>query len=329
MAVRIPQDTSYGLSQALIGVSPAPIISVRNPTVRDRAQLGQMWINRTTGLTFFLARIAGTTNTWYGAAAAAAAYTAAGLVTGGTGLLATTGAGNTTGAGLQVDANGANITGLTVITGSETVSGAILAGTSIAATTGPIASGGAITAATTATIGTGLTVTAGGATITAGGLTVTAGNAVITAGTFTVSAGLTTLAATTIVGAVAINAAGAAATRIGRAGTGLLELGNITGATSLHGLDVAVKVGDAAGVNEFQVLDSAAAKVASIDSNGNLFVAGDIEITNAGPQICTGVGAPGILVKPVGTIYIDSTGVTDATIYVRITGGTWEALSHI
>jgi hypothetical protein len=286
-----------------------------------------MWINRTTGLTFFLARIAATTNTWYAAAAAAAAYTAAGLVTAGTGLVATTGAGTPSGQGLHVVADGANITGLVDITGALTASGGanitgnIVGGGSVQATT-TVTAGGAITA------GTGLTVTAGGATITAGGLTVTAGNVVVTAGTFTMTAGLSTLKALTTVGAASINASGAAGTIIGRGGTGLLELGNITGATSLHGLDVILKLGDAAGANEFSITDSAAAEVASINSNGDMYIAGPIELGAGGPQICTGAGAPGALVKPIGSIYIDTAGVTDATVYVKIAAA-WEPLQHV
>jgi hypothetical protein len=323
MAVRIPSDTSYGLSQALVGVYPAPIVSTRNPTVADRGQLGQIWINRTTGIGFMLTRIAANANTWFATAAVASPLAAAATVTAGTGLIATTG-------GLTVVAGGADITGLVAITGALTASGGanitgnVVSGGSVQATT-TVTAGGAITA------GTGLTVTAGGATITAGGLTVTAGNATITAGTFLVAAGLTTLGAgLTLAGTVNINTASASPVHIARGGTGLLELGNIFGATSLHGLDIILKLGDAAGANEFSITDSAAAEVASINSNGDLYIAGPIELGAGGPQICTGAGAPAIgLVKPVGSIYIDTAGVTDATIYIRITGGTWEPLQHV
>lgn len=326
MAVRVPQDTSYGLSQALIGVTPSPIVSPRDPTSHDRAQLGQAWINRTSGTCFFLTRIAGTTNTWYAAAAAAAAYTAAGLVTGGTGLLATSGAGNTTGTGLQVDADGADITGSVNITGGiiagggANITGNILGGGSIQATTTTTV-GTALTVGTTAVIGTGLTVTAGGTTISAGGIAV-AGN-------------------TLIAGTTNINTANALATNIGRGGTGTLALGNVSAGSTLHGQDVTVKLGDNAGARKLYVHDSADAEVASLDSNGVLtlvddaVVGGDATITGAaqaasyvigaaGPQILAGAGDP-VAVVPQGSLYVktDAAGTTDRLWITTDGAGTW------
>ena len=171
MAINTQRDTVYGISQALIGVSQAPIVSRRNPTNRDRAEIGQMWVNRTTGICFFLTSIVANVYTWYAAAAAAAAYTAVGLVTAGTGLVATTGAGTPSGAGLHVAADGANITGATAVTGAITATTTITAGTGLVATTG------------------GLTVTAGGGTITAGNFTVVADDIIATAGNITATAG--------------------------------------------------------------------------------------------------------------------------------------------
>lgn len=121
----IRQSRAYGVDQALLQVFNAPIVSRRNPTTRDAAQMGQMWVNRTTGVTFILSRIVANAYTWYAAAAAAAAYTAAGLVTAGTGLVAVTGGGTLTGAGLEVQADGADIVGNTNMTGTLTVSSTI------------------------------------------------------------------------------------------------------------------------------------------------------------------------------------------------------------
>lgn len=323
MAVRIPQDTSYGLSQAILGVTPSPIISTRNPVARDRAQLGQIWINRTTGGCFFLTNIAANAYTWYAAASAVANLTSAGFVTatggGGVGLVATAG-------GLTVNAGGAAITGLTAITGNETVSGSLIVGTTITATAGAITSGGAVVAATTMTCGTGLTVTAGGATITAGGLTVTAG--------------LTSLAAgLTLAGATNINTASASATNIGFGGTGTLSMGNIVAGTIMYGQDITLRLGDNAGARKISITDSAAAEVAFIDSNGdtsvlNIDVAGDATVTGdvfanaficgpAGPAIFAGVGDPAGA-APKGSLYIKTNAaLTTDRLWIATAVGVW------
>ena len=312
MAVDLTRNTVYGLSQALLGVTNPPIISARNPTVNDRAALGQMWVNRTTAITYILSRIVANSYTWYATAAAAAAYTAVGLVTAGEGLVATSGVGTLTGAGLEVQANGASITGDTDIIGDlVTVGGDITAGTGLIATTG------------------GLTVTAGGATITAGNLVVVAGTISTTVGNITAGAalaaattvtagtgliattgGLTvTLGGATIHGTVNINTADATATNIGRGGTGTLSMGNITADSTLWGLDVEIKLGDAAGVNSLDILDSADAGVAGIDSDGNIDCAGNItpegyfELGAAGARIYSGAGDPAAVV-PKGSLYI-------------------------
>lgn len=299
MSVSLTKDTVYGISQAVIGVVSAPVISRRNPTTRDRAQLGQMWVNRTTGTTYFLTNITANSYTWYAAASAAASYAAAGTVTAGTGLIATAGTGTPSGAGLHVVADGANITG-----------GAVIATGNLSTTAGNITSGAAISATTAIQAGT--SITAGvGLVATTGGLTVAADGADIS-------------------GVVDINTATADATNIGRGGTGAVNLGNITANSTLHGLDVIVKLGDAAGANELSILDSGDAEVASINSNGALFVASDITLAGAGagPRIIVGAGAPGALAAPDGSLYIrtDGGGAHNTTLYVKCTAA-WEVVT--
>jgi hypothetical protein len=86
MSVNNRTNVSYGLSQALIDVSPAPIVSLRDPKTTDSAALGQMWINRTTGIAFILTSIVANVYTWYATAQAAASFTAAGALVAGTTL---------------------------------------------------------------------------------------------------------------------------------------------------------------------------------------------------------------------------------------------------
>jgi hypothetical protein len=319
------QDTAYGLSQAILAVNPNPIISVRNPKTNDKAQLGQMWINKNTAIVFFLARIANNTYYWSQGASVVAALAIAGAATIGTTLtvtgLTTLNGGATIGTGLTVSAGGAAITGNSSVTGTFGVTG-------VTTLTGATNVVGAIHATTTITAGTGLVATTGGVTATAGGLTVTAGGAAIS-------------------GTTNINTTTASTTAIGRGGTGLLNLGNLTANTSIWGLNVKVELGDAAGADQFQVLDNTTAVVSSIDSDGNLTAAlgitstagditataGDVIISTAtkgitlpGPtRIINGAGAPAnALAVNVGDIYINTTSVNIATrIYIATAASTW------
>ena len=83
MSIDLTRSTAYGLNQALLGVANPVVVSARNPTNRDRAQIGQMWVNRTTGIAFFMTAITANVYTWAAGAAAAAAYVAAGTMTAG------------------------------------------------------------------------------------------------------------------------------------------------------------------------------------------------------------------------------------------------------
>lgn len=59
------QNVSYGLSQALIGVPPAPIVSDRAPTTGDKAEIGTLWVNKTTSISYTLIKVASGSATWY------------------------------------------------------------------------------------------------------------------------------------------------------------------------------------------------------------------------------------------------------------------------
>lgn len=287
MSVQVPLNTAYGLSQALLQVAAPTVVSRRNPTTNDRGQYGQNWVNKTTGICFVMTSISANSYTWYATAAAAAAYTAAGLVTAGTGLRATTGAGNPGAKGLLVDLGGAgitgvvditgatNITGATAITGVLTqtgalnVTGAITATTSIAATT-------TVSSGTTMTCGTGLTVTAGGIGVTAGNITATLGNVHLVNGNITVDAGNITA-----------------------------TLGDITATDG----DITAVLGDI------------------IATQGDITITTATHGLNLpGPiKIITGAGAPaGALAAEVGDMYINTTAATALTrIYVATAAGAW------
>ena len=163
-------NQAYGFSQALVGVQSAPIVQTRNPATTDMAEIGQSWINKSTGGYWVCAKIAANSATWATGATSAANFTTTGNITAGTTLIATTTA--TIGTGLTVSAGGITSTGVLANTGAVNVTGAI-------------------GATTTVTGGTGLVATTGGVTATAGNIVATAGNISTTAGSITSATTLT------------------------------------------------------------------------------------------------------------------------------------------
>jgi hypothetical protein len=162
-----PNDL-YGLGQGLVLGAPRPIIATRAPTTSDFAELGSLWVNKTTGTAYYITRVVANSATW----SVAASTTAAALAVGTSLTVGTTA---TIGTGLTVTAGGATITaGNFVVTAGNISTGA-----------------GSISAATTVTAGTGVTATTGGVTATAGNIVATAGNISTTAGSITSATSLT------------------------------------------------------------------------------------------------------------------------------------------
>lgn len=159
------KQSAYGLSQALIGVTPAPIVQTRNPTTSDFAEIGQAWINKSTAGYYVLAKISANSATWASGATSATSFTTTGAITAGTTLEATTslavGTTAVIGTGLTVSAGGITSTGTISNTGG------ILASTSIAA-------GTTLAAGTTIVAGTTITATLGNITATNGDFVCTA-----------------------------------------------------------------------------------------------------------------------------------------------------------
>jgi len=64
MSSQQPQNTSYGLSQAIIPNSPSPVVAKRNPLVSDHMQVGTVWCNITNNDVFILASITNNSANW-------------------------------------------------------------------------------------------------------------------------------------------------------------------------------------------------------------------------------------------------------------------------
>src|SRR5947207_829775 len=58
-------QVAYGLSQALIGLFPAPIVSnAQSPTTANLAQIGTIWINKSTNQPYILTSIVSNLANW-------------------------------------------------------------------------------------------------------------------------------------------------------------------------------------------------------------------------------------------------------------------------
>lgn len=177
MSVRQYTNVSYGLTQPLNVEAQFPIVTKRNPTTNDFAQVGTIWVNSSSNEYWVLTSLVANSATW------------------------TTFGGGGAGVFTSVTVNPGNVTvtaGNVVVTaGSVSAGTTVTAGTGITATTGNItATAGQVDAGTTITAGTGITATTGNITATVGNVVASAGNLVATAGG--VSAGTTVVAATGI-----------------------------------------------------------------------------------------------------------------------------------
>ena len=64
MSNSVNNRTAYGKNQPLIDVYNAPIVSFRSPGVNDKADLGQLWVNRTINGVWMLTDFVGGNAIW-------------------------------------------------------------------------------------------------------------------------------------------------------------------------------------------------------------------------------------------------------------------------
>jgi hypothetical protein len=76
MATNAPyNNVAYGLSQPLLNVFPVPIVSTRTPTTRDRADIGTIWVNKSTNTYYVLTSVVANVSTWTTAGSGAGIFT--------------------------------------------------------------------------------------------------------------------------------------------------------------------------------------------------------------------------------------------------------------
>lgn len=203
MATRQPFGTAYGLSDALLDVFPRPYASTRNPTTADKAQIGTLWVNKSTNDFFVLTSIVSNQATWSSPSNGSGVFTSLEATTGNItadlgDIVATAGnvtAGAAVNAGTDVNATGTVNAGTSITAGANiTAAGDITSSSGdIAATAGNISAGGSIT-------GVSLTATSGDIVATVGNIVATLGNLTVAAGDITVTAGGVDASAGSIIG---------------------------------------------------------------------------------------------------------------------------------
>lgn len=144
-------NVAYGLTEPLLNVFPSPIVSVRNPTTADKAQLGSAWVNKSGNDAWILTSIVANAATWTPIGGGAGSFTSLtvtpGNITATAGNISATAgsvsAGTTVTAGTGITATTGNIvasTGNIIATLGSVTSGNLTSGLQLGAT-GDLGSG--------------------------------------------------------------------------------------------------------------------------------------------------------------------------------------------
>lgn len=134
MSVKQRKNIGYGLSQPLLGIAPAPIISQRAPTASDKAEIGSVWIDQPNDDSYILTSIVANVASWIGMGGGPGQFNTL-HVTGGSTLQGPI----TAGAGLEITAGGLNVnTGSMQVAGNIGSEMELVAGTNIVSVLGNI-----------------------------------------------------------------------------------------------------------------------------------------------------------------------------------------------
>lgn len=196
---RTTQGVAYGLSDALLEVFPQPIVSTRDPQAGDKAQLGTVWVNKSTNDFFVLTSVVANSATWSSPSNGSGIFSS---------LEATTG---------DITADLGNIV---ATVGNVTAGGVMTADGNITSNSGNIiaAAGEFNATAGGITVATDITTTTGNVVVTLGNIGVDAGNITVSAGDITAVGG-NIVAAAGVVNGVQVEATG--------------DLGGVVSVTSL------------------------------------------------------------------------------------------------
>ncbi len=151
---------AYGIGGPFIAVFPAPIVTRRNPTVNDTAEIGQLWVNSATNASFVLAGSNGAGSVWTvnpagGGAGVFTDLSATGVIDLDSGAIATPLNIQTTDGGSNITVQSAAAVSITAVgnatltsDASATLSSSLAADNAVQLTTTDLAGGVEITAGT-------------------------------------------------------------------------------------------------------------------------------------------------------------------------------------
>jgi len=321
-------QTAYGLSQALINVFPIPIVSpAANPTTSNLAQIGTVWINKSTNTAFILTSIVSNSANWVSFTGGAGLFSSLTVNPGPTNL-STVGNGavnigniTNTGAitlnagpgGLAIDGNGNTIDIANDANANTVVIGSTTAGAGVTILGG---SSAGVTLSTSAAIGA--TITLGSAAMT-GPIAVgvsTAGQAVnianaVNTGTQTISIASGNGSANSVVNIL----------------NGTMTGGNPTfSMMSAGGQSGFVNIANGAAANSVVIGSTTGAAITTIrGGTGGITLNAPFTALPGPVYIYTGAGAPGAgLALHVGDLYINTTAASLTTrMYIATAASTW------
>lgn len=58
------QSKAYGVGESLIRLAPKPIVAKRDPKTNDFAELGTLWVNKTSNAAWILTNVVSNTASW-------------------------------------------------------------------------------------------------------------------------------------------------------------------------------------------------------------------------------------------------------------------------
>ena len=142
---------AYGLGNALQGLAPQPIVSKRNPTVNDTAQLGTLWCNSSNDEYFILTSVSGGVSNWQASQTGSGTFASVTVTGGGTAL--------NVAAGNAVIAGTLGVSGTSTFGGNVVVNGTLTANSAI-----NLSSPAAVSIVTTDNVANAITLSTNGGT---------------------------------------------------------------------------------------------------------------------------------------------------------------------
>lgn len=336
MAVRKRLKRAYGFGQGLYNLSPKPIVAKRAPTTSDMAELGTIWIDKTTEIAYTLIKVANNQAVWGNQAVVGTNLANLTVNPGPTDITGDVTVNSAVASTIDLNAGtgGAAI----ATTGALALSSSQAAANCIDLTASDVAGSVRIQSAGDLAAAVDIQASAGGINLAATGAAGQDIQIINTGGSVTMTA---SEAAANAIRIAATNAAGGLDIDAGTAGvivdtTGAISLDAAAASnfTATGAFDVTVSstagsvniIGGEAATDAVLISASSATGGITLDAG----VLPGVRITNGTQtaQIMVGTGDPNGTAGLRGSIFLNVAGVADTILWVNVDGGTtWTALT--